>query len=114
MHLVSDGIDANTTGSFRALGRTHQVLVGANWSRQRTGQQSADLTANTPIDSIVPARNAIRLVRQCSPAIGRPAAPDPRRPPELAGVPGGRRHYRPEDRRLPAKARVHAVRGSGL
>ncbi|EJO32124.1 TonB-dependent siderophore receptor [Achromobacter marplatensis] len=59
MHLVSDGIDANTTGSFRALGRTHQVLVGANWSRQRTGQQSADLTANTPIDVFNPDHSSI-------------------------------------------------------
>lgn len=49
-HVKSDGLDLNTTGSFQALGGTHQVLVGASWSRQRVSQNSASLDADTPID----------------------------------------------------------------
>ena len=49
-HVKSDGLDLNTTGSFQALGGTHQVLLGASWSRQRIHQKSVSLDANTAID----------------------------------------------------------------
>lgn len=55
----SDGIDLHTTGSFEAFGRSHEVLLGAMWSRQRTRQSSADLAIDVPIGVYAPDHSAI-------------------------------------------------------
>jgi outer membrane receptor protein involved in Fe transport len=55
----SDGIDLHTAGSFDAFGRSHQLLLGAMWSRQRTRQSSADLAIDVPIDVYAPDHSAI-------------------------------------------------------
>ena len=55
----SDGVDLHTTGSFQALGGTHQLLLGASWARQRTNQKSASLDTDMPIDIYNPDHSAL-------------------------------------------------------
>ncbi|MFD4837388.1 TonB-dependent siderophore receptor [Achromobacter sp. NPDC058515] len=57
--VLSDGVDLNTTGSFQALGGTHQVVVGATWSRKRANQRSTNLDSDTPIDVYNPDHSSI-------------------------------------------------------
>ncbi|WP_241754598.1 TonB-dependent siderophore receptor [Cupriavidus basilensis] len=59
LKVVSDGIDANVTGSFAAFGGTHQILVGANASRQRVKNNSASLDDGTAINVFNPNHGAI-------------------------------------------------------
>lgn len=39
--VPSYGIDANASGSFKAWGRTHQAMFGANWSKSTTWVRTA-------------------------------------------------------------------------
>ncbi|WP_437879800.1 TonB-dependent siderophore receptor [Pseudomonas sp. LRF_L74] len=39
----SSGVDSHLDGNFEAFGLTHQVTVGANWSRQKVKDQMADI-----------------------------------------------------------------------
>jgi iron complex outermembrane receptor protein/outer membrane receptor for ferric coprogen and ferric-rhodotorulic acid len=57
--VKSDGIDLNTTGSFQALGGTHQILLGTSWSRQRVNQKSANLDSDSPINVYDPDHSSI-------------------------------------------------------
>lgn len=59
LKVVSDGVDANVTGSFAAFGGTHQILVGANASSQRLKNNSASLDDGTAINVFNPNHGAI-------------------------------------------------------
>ena len=58
-HIVSHGLDVNASGSFEAFGRRHQMLMGANGSRQRVVDQSAGLGDGSAIDISNPDHGAI-------------------------------------------------------
>jgi len=59
--IDSNGVDSHLTGSFDAMGMTHQVTVGANWSRQKVTDKQAefDLNPAVPIDIYNPDHHAI-------------------------------------------------------
>ncbi|QLF93495.1 TonB-dependent siderophore receptor [Pseudomonas sp. ABC1] len=46
----SSGIDSFLEGRFDAFGRSHQVTVGANWSKQEITEKRAPVSINVPID----------------------------------------------------------------
>ncbi|MBP0600861.1 TonB-dependent siderophore receptor [Herbaspirillum sp. LeCh32-8] len=48
--VISDGVDANLSGSFKALGGTHQVMVGASAARLKLHSQTANVSVNSPIN----------------------------------------------------------------
>lgn len=50
LDVDSAGIDANLTGTFKALGGTHQIMVGANWSKQDLIDRTANLARSIPVD----------------------------------------------------------------
>ncbi|MCA1326104.1 TonB-dependent siderophore receptor [Herbaspirillum sp. alder98] len=45
--LINDGVDANLSGSFQALGGTHQLMIGANASRIRTNGKTASTSSGS-------------------------------------------------------------------
>ncbi|MFL9924774.1 TonB-dependent siderophore receptor [Herbaspirillum lusitanum] len=48
--VISDSVDANVTGSFQALGGTHQLMVGADMSKVRSNSKSASRSSTTAIN----------------------------------------------------------------
>jgi outer membrane receptor for ferric coprogen and ferric-rhodotorulic acid len=50
LNVTSDGLDANVTGSFKALGGTHDVMFGTSVLRQREYNKTASVTSRTAID----------------------------------------------------------------
>lgn len=57
--VVSTSLDANISGSFQALGGTHQILIGSNWSRQRVNDNSVGVGDGTLIDVFNPNHTSI-------------------------------------------------------
>lgn len=48
--IDATGLDANLTGSFEALGRTHKALLGVSWTEQKSIDQSTTVSMNIPVD----------------------------------------------------------------
>lgn len=48
--IIASGLDANATGSFTALGATHQAMFGLSWSNQRSSSNEATLPLSIPVD----------------------------------------------------------------
>ncbi|MCZ2497571.1 TonB-dependent siderophore receptor [Xylophilus sp. Kf1] len=48
--IDSNGLDANVTGSFQALGGTHKLMFGAAWSQQEILGLSTTVNQNIPAD----------------------------------------------------------------
>jgi outer membrane receptor for ferric coprogen and ferric-rhodotorulic acid len=57
--FLNDGLDANISGSFKALGGNHQVMVGANIAQQRVNNRTASRSSTTAIDVFNVNYNAI-------------------------------------------------------
>ncbi|MEE1924037.1 TonB-dependent siderophore receptor [Pseudomonas sp. 148P] len=59
--IDSNGVDSHVDGSFEAFGLTHQITVGANWSRQRIKDRAADIYLDPwiPVDVFDPDHHAI-------------------------------------------------------
>ncbi len=59
MAIISDGFDANLSGSFRALGGMHQLMAGVSAVRMRYRNSTASVSINSPINLSQPNANAI-------------------------------------------------------
>lgn len=66
IEVESKGVDASLTGSVQALGGTHELMAGFNWSKQY------QRTRDTSVDSALPV-NIFNVNHQ---AVARPARPD--------------------------------------
>lgn len=52
--VVDTGIDSNLSGTFRAFGLEHSLMVGANWSDEDLHSKNANVANGTPIDVFDP------------------------------------------------------------
>jgi len=61
LSINSNGLDSHLEGNFDAFGLTHQVMVGANWSRQDINDKTADIYLDpwVPIDVFDPDHHSI-------------------------------------------------------
>ena len=57
--VVNNGIDSNLSGTFRAFGLEHSVLVGANWSSEDLRNKNYSEGAGVPIDVFNPDHHAL-------------------------------------------------------
>ncbi|MDU9390196.1 TonB-dependent siderophore receptor [Pseudomonas sp. zfem002] len=59
--IDSNGVDSHVDGSFDAFGLTHQLTVGANWSKQKINDKSADifLDPRVPVNVFDPDHHSI-------------------------------------------------------
>lgn len=59
--INSNGVDSHLDGNFDAFGLTHQVTVGANWSRQKVKDKAADIFLDpwVPVDVFNPDHHSI-------------------------------------------------------
>lgn len=48
--VESTGVDGSLTGSFKAFGGTHEVMVGANWSKQQNHTLAANVASSIAVD----------------------------------------------------------------
>ncbi|OLU30280.1 TonB-dependent siderophore receptor [Pseudomonas sp. PA15(2017)] len=65
--ITSNAFDGHLDGSFDALGQTHQVTLGANWSQRKMNDKDASVELATPIplDVFDPSHNNVqKLARQ--------------------------------------------------
>ncbi|WP_432383301.1 TonB-dependent siderophore receptor [Duganella sp. P38] len=65
IEVESKGVDASISGNFQALGGTHEVMAGFNWSRQN--QQTRDASVGSDI--------AVDIFNVNHQAVARPAHP---------------------------------------
>lgn len=59
--VESKGVDASLSGSFKALGGTHEVMAGFNWSKQHLRTRDASVDADTPVDVFHVNHHAVAL-----------------------------------------------------
>ena len=59
LYVNSNGIDSHLNGTFDAFGLTHEVTIGANWSRQKVTDKRAPVFFNIPTNVFDVDHNAI-------------------------------------------------------
>jgi iron complex outermembrane receptor protein/outer membrane receptor for ferric coprogen and ferric-rhodotorulic acid len=57
--VINDGVDANLSGSFKALGGTHELMLGAIATQSRVHSQTSNVNINSPINIYAPSSSAI-------------------------------------------------------